>query len=580
MSKKRRFIFLFTRTLYIAWTLLLLIIFAIIVERTYTYAKFIATSEAKTNVNKDLAYRTWVASHGGVYVPVDKNTPPNPYLKNIKDRDFTALGKKFTLMNGAYTLSQIMKNSSKLYGIKTHITSKKLLNPNNRPDKWETLALNKIEKSRQQYIELSDIDSKTYLRLMNPLVTKKSCLKCHALQGYRVGDIRGGVSIAIPMQPLYKNALNSSLLVGFLFFIIWVVGIFLIIFLSKKIYRYINEQEELYEQYVYGLVAIVEKRDTYTAGHSTRVADYAVKIAKAMGYSDEECHTLHRAGMLHDIGKIGIPDSVFLKPSKLSSAEYALIQSHITLSYEMLKDISIFYEIKEIVRNHHEHFDGSGYPRGLRGDDTPMLSQILSLADAFDAMTTDRIYKGRKSVQEALQEIAKLSAKQFNPTIVSFALKALGSVVVNTYLNQSPTSSLENERFSYFYKDALTGVYNEEGFNASLNLLQTFRYLTWVSLHGTHQYNKTNNWQEGDKLLQNVAKRLQEFTHDEGKIYRFHGDNFLLICNKEVQIETLKENLHESTTKTSIEFTIKTTSLSKEKVQEIKSLENALQSFS
>jgi len=355
---------------------------------------------------------------------------------------------------------------------------------------------------------------------------------------------------------------------------------FLIKFLSKKIYRYINEQEELYEQYVYGLVNVVEKRDTYTAGHSTRVADYAVKIAKKMGYSDEECHNLHRAGMLHDIGKIGIPDSVFLKPSKLSSAEYTLIQSHVTLSYEMLKDISIFKEIKEIVRNHHEHFDGNGYPRGLRGDDTPILSQILALADAFDAMTTDRIYKGRRSVQEALQEIAKLSAKQFNPTILPFALKALGSVMVNSSLNQSPTSRLENERFSYFYRDALTEVYNEESFNASTDLLQTFPYLTWVSLHEMHQYNKTHSWQDGDTILQNVAKTLQTITHDDGKIYRFYGDNFLLITHKEVQMETLEENLHDITTKTDIKFSIKMTALSKEEAQKIKSLENALQIFS
>ncbi|HFB54160.1 MAG TPA: DUF3365 domain-containing protein, partial [Sulfurimonas autotrophica] len=331
MHKKRKYLFFLTRGLYISWTLLLLLVFIIIVERTYTYAKYIAIQEAKTSVNKDLAYRTWVASHGGVYVPVDKRTQPNPYLSHIKDRDFTALGKKYTLMNPAYTLSQMMHDYTKLYGVKTHITSKKLLNPKNKPDEWETLALNKIERSRKQYYELSDIGDEAYMRLMNPLVTKKSCLKCHAFQGYKVGDIRGGVSVAIPMKPLYKDALKSSLLVGGLFLIIWLAGIAIIHYFIKKTYKYIDEQEEMYEQYIYGLVSIVEKRDTYTAGHSTRVADYAERIAKAMGISQERIHILHRAGMLHDIGKIAIPDSVFLKPSKLTQEEYKLIQEHVIM---------------------------------------------------------------------------------------------------------------------------------------------------------------------------------------------------------------------------------------------------------
>jgi len=544
MQSKRKYLSSLTKLLYVSWTLLLLFILAIISERTYTYAKYIAVQEAKTSVNKDLAYRSWVASHGGVYVPVDERTRPNPYLSHIKDRDFSAMGKQYTLMNGAYTLSQMMHDYSKLYGVQTHITSKKLLNPNNKPDEWETLALNKIERSRKQYYELGKIDGKEYMRLMNPLVTKKSCLKCHAFQGYKVGDIRGGVSVSIPMQPLYEDALQSSLLVAGLFFIIWLTGIVIIRYFIQKIDKYINKQEEMYEQYIYGLVNIVEKRDTYTAGHSQRVADYAERIAREMGIYEEEIHVLHRAGMLHDIGKIAIPDSVFLKPSKLTQDEYNLIQEHVTMSFEILKKISLFDDIKEVVRDHHEHYDGSGYPRGLRGDKTPLLAQILTLADSFDAMTTDRIYKGRKSVKEALQEIQRLSGRQFNPEVVQAALEALKDVHIEETHHQKPQNLLELERFSYFYKDPLTTLYNETSLLKDIHILQNYKHVVWLSLKGFHNFNKLHGWDKGDELLIDIANILKSTFPKESMLYRFYGDNFLIFSNSLDAIEQMRKEMH------------------------------------
>ncbi len=543
MQTKRKFLFFIINILYVSWTLLLVAILAIIIERNYKYARNIALHEAKTSVNKDLAYRSWVASHGGVYVPVTKRTPPNPYLAHIKNRDFTVNGRQYTLMNGAYTLSQMMKDYKKLYGVETHLTSKKLLNPKNQPDEWETRALDNIESSRKQYYELQKIEGKEYLRLMNPLVTKKSCLKCHTFQGYQVGDIRGGVSVSIPMKSLYSDAFKNSLLVSGLFFVIWVLGILGIGLFKKKISDYIDEKELLYEQYIYGLVNVVEKRDTYTAGHSQRVADYAEMIAKEMGFSEQECHIVHRAGMLHDIGKVAIPDSVFLKPTKLLQSEYALIQEHVVMSYEMLKDISIFDEIKEIVRDHHEHYDGSGYPRGLLGDETPILAQVLSLADSFDAMTTDRIYKGRKSVAEALEEISLLSGKQFNPTIVKAALKALRDIEVDVAHHQSPKTLLEQERFSYFYKDVLTSLYNEYYLRSEIHNIKDYKYVIWISLHNFHQYNKKHGWHKGDALLVQIASVLHSFFQDDTRVYRFYGDNFLIASKKSIDKERLQKAL-------------------------------------
>jgi putative nucleotidyltransferase with HDIG domain len=557
MNNKRKFINFFTRALLVVWTLLLAAILFIIIERIYSYAEYIATQNAQTSVNKDLAYRTWVSSHGGVYVPIDKNTPPNPYLSNIKTRDFQAIGKEFTLMNPAYTLSQMMKQYSNLYGVKTHITSTRTLNPKNRPDTWETLALNKIEQTRESYKELNYIGDKEYLRFIQPLITKKSCLKCHATLGYQIGDVRGAVSVSIPMEPLYDDAQENSLYIIGLFFIIWLVGVFFISQFSRKINTYIDEKELLYEEYIYGLVNVVEKRDSYTAGHSSRVAKYAVKIAETMGYSEHDCHTLHRAGMLHDIGKVAIPDSVFLKPSKLSEDEYKLIQEHVDMSYEMLKNISIFDDIKEIVKNHHEHYDGSGYPQGLIGEETPMLAQILSLADAFDAMTTDRIYKGRKSVKEALLELAEFSQKQFNPKIVQAALLSLNGVIIDHTKHQNPRTLLEKERFSYFYKDALTGIYNEEYLRIDLENIVSSPLIGWLSLKDFHKFNKENGWSAGDKVFQELALLIKERCLNPLNIYRFYGDNFFVLLQSEEEFARLKRYLDEYLKSKNIEYEFK-----------------------
>ena len=579
MQKKRRFIYLLTNSLYFVWSILLVSILAIIVGKVYSYSKYVATQQAITSANKDIAYRSWVASHGGVYVPVDKRTPPNPYLSHIKNRDFRAIGKEFTLMNPAYTLSQMMHDYSKLYGIKTHITSKNLLNPKNKPDDWETVALEKIDETRKSFIELSKIGSQEYMRLMKPLVTKKICLKCHAQQGYKIGDIRGGVSVAIPMKKFYVHALNNSVLVSILFLLIWMVGIFSIKFFSKKIYKYLDEKEESYERYIYGLVNVIEKRDTYTAGHSTRVANYAQIIARDMGFSDNDCEMIHRAGMLHDIGKVAIPDSIFLKPTTLSDREYKLIQEHVNISYEMLKDIAIFDDIKEIVRDHHERYDGAGYPRGLSSQETPILAQVLTLADAFDAMTTDRIYKGRKSVKEAIQEIAKQSGKQFNPKIVNVAIKSLKNSVIEHNKHQAPKTVLEQERFSYFYKDPLTHLYNEAYLHKDIQNLNSCNFLVWISLKEFHNFNRSNGWKSGDKVLQNLSDVIHFKCKNHISSYRFYGDNFLILLDNIEEVKRLKEYVQEVLNQYEIKFDIKVSNNTDVQVCENENLDEILDKF-
>lgn len=576
MAKKFNLIKRILLLVVLVWTIMITAIISISVYRNYNYAKHIAIENAKTSVNKDLAYRSWISSHGGVYVPTDNRTPPNKYLSHLKNRDIRANGQNYTLMNPAYSLSQMMKDYTNLYGVKTKITSKLLLNPKNRADEWEAYALEKISLSKKQFYELSNIDDEPYLRLMNPLITQKSCLKCHAKQGYRVGDLRGGVSVSIPMKELYKDVRKDNIFEISIFFFIWLIGSLFLFYTYKKLHFSFVEKQRMYEQYIYGLVDIVEQRDYYTAGHSKRVAQYSKMLASAMGYDKEEQTLIYRAAMLHDIGKIAIPDSVFLKPTKLSDSEYQLIKEHVTISYDMIKNIEVFNDIAIYIKNHHEHYDGSGYPQGLKGDESPMLAQILSLCDAFDAMTTNRIYKHKKDVPTALKELSTFSGKQFNPTVVEFALKTFENLVIHEVDNEIFHNKLDKERFQYFFKDTLTGLFNKDYLNNVLKKDYNYKFLYQISLKNFTQYNKKYGWDAGDIKLQQIAKVLNDnFFLPNGLVFRIFGDDFIVLNQKTVDMDVLLKPIIEDFNQFEIKIESKVLDLRKNKITNFNELDNA-----
>lgn len=216
---------------------LLAVLWSLMIAGTFLYvhnfhgqeANRIAIERAETSINKDIAYRSWVSSHGGVYVPITKETPPNPYLAHLANRDImTTDGKELTLMNPAYTLRQLLANYSGIYGFEGKITSLKVLNPINTPDSWEVKALIHVEKNHQPYHEFMEWENKPVLRYMKPMDTKESCLKCHGHQGYKVGEVRGGVSVTLPISDLMKEQKSKDLnfVIGFVIF--WLIGLLLI----------------------------------------------------------------------------------------------------------------------------------------------------------------------------------------------------------------------------------------------------------------------------------------------------------------------------------------------------------------
>ncbi len=314
---------------------------------------------------------------------------------------------------------------------------------------------------------------------------------------------------------------------------------------------YKRHQEELaqnHEESIDAFVNLIEKRDRYTAGHSTRVAKYCVMIADALGVEKHECALLEKAAKLHDIGKIEIPDSILLNPSKLSELEYSIIQEHLNSGYAVLSKIKQYEELAEIMRYHHERYDGSGYPQGVSGDDIPYLSRIMMIADAFDAMTTNRIYKPRKSVDDAIAEIESLGGKFFHPEIIPVAIDVLRGIDIDEHEDQMPQNQLEDKKFSYFFSDLLSGLYNENYLNSIIskkddlqNGFSSISHVAKLDLHNFSHYNKIHGWQNGNKIIEDIAGYLFE-KFSESLLFRIRGDQFYILAKNTIFVEEKELN--------------------------------------
>ncbi len=170
---------------------------------------------------------------------------------------------------------------------------------------------------------------------------------------------------------------------------------------------------------VRALVATIEAKDVYTRGHSERVTNYAVRIAERMGFEADFLLSLELAGLLHDVGKIGVAEKILNKPGKLTPDEYNLIKEHPSVGSEIIHRIERSHEISRIVRHHHEHWDGSGYPDGLAGEAIPVGARMLAVADAYDAMTSQRSYRDALSRKEAMAELKRCAGSQFSEESVA-----------------------------------------------------------------------------------------------------------------------------------------------------------------
>ena len=183
--------------------------------------------------------------------------------------------------------------------------------------------------------------------------------------------------------------------------------------------------ERITLQSMYTLAKTIDAKDRYTNGHSKRVAKYARMIAERMDFSESELESLYNMAMLHDIGKIGVPDAIINKPGKLSDEEYYVIKNHPSIGSDILSEMPEFEEIGIGAKWHHERYDGTGYPDGLKGEEIPLNARIISVADAYDAMTSNRSYRLYMPQDVVKEELRKGEGRQFDPRIAEIMLEIM-----------------------------------------------------------------------------------------------------------------------------------------------------------
>ncbi len=305
----------------------------------------------------------------------------------------------------------------------------------------------------------------------------------------------------------------------------------------KRIFEEIHELEKGQEWLEnFGiLLKALSIRDSYTEGHSRRVAIYSYLIGKEFKFDKEKLAKIYAGAFLHDIGKIGIPDAILLKPVPLTPVERKLVEKHPILGYELLKDYD-FPFILNIVLKHHERLDGKGYPLGIDYRKISITVNIVSLADVFDALTTDRPYRKALFLEEALSIIEKDKGKAFYPEVVEAGTKVLEKVgVLDVFRGSLLTEDLEKFRKEAFFTDVVTGL---PAFNKwKEKVIETNRQngndVVYVAfdIKGLLFINLTKGWEKGDEILGSMGYELQR--NKIGNFCRFTGGTFLGIVPKE-----------------------------------------------
>lgn len=303
-----------------------------------------------------------------------------------------------------------------------------------------------------------------------------------------------------------------------------------------------KQNKKITLQMMESLSTTIEAKDEYTRGHSRRVAQYAALIAKNMGWTNEEIQNLKNCAYLHDIGKIGIPDQILNKPGKLTNEEFNLIKQHTTIGQDILKDITIIPHIDEVTRSHHEHYDGTGYPDGLKGNEIPIQARVIALADSYDAMNSRRIYRNALSHGRIYHEIQMNAGTQFDPEITKVFLKLMdnGSLynleneifptqedTINKFISDVVTTMQDQEETKNI--DYLTGlpVRNVGQKRIASAMQKTNGCLIFLDMDNLKKINDVYGHKAGDRALKNLGKLLLNISIPKIAC-RMGGDEFLL----------------------------------------------------
>ncbi|MEA4933587.1 MAG: HD domain-containing protein [Lawsonibacter sp.] len=228
------------------------------------------------------------------------------------------------------------------------------------------------------------------------------------------------------------------------FFVLWVITLIAYIVIQARTAAYRKRQEldsKIIMQSMNTLTSFIDAKDTYTKGHSTRVAEYAAEIAHRIKMNKDEITQIYYIALMHDCGKIGIPDAVLKKNCTLTNEEYNLIKSHTTTGDELLQNFSAVPGIRDGAHFHHERFDGAGYPSGLIGMEIPLCARIICIADSFDAMSSNRCYRSSLSAEHILSELTQNAGKQFDPDLIYHMIQMIEDGFVEKTLQKYPITN-------------------------------------------------------------------------------------------------------------------------------------------
>ena len=292
----------------------------------------------------------------------------------------------------------------------------------------------------------------------------------------------------------------------------------------------------------------VDKKDPLAAEHSNNVAWFSVEIAKKLGWKTDDLYNLQNLALIHDIGNIGVPESIIRKKGQLTPDEYEAVKKHTTLGRNILADMTVIRKAAEVAETHHERFDGKGYPNGLAGKSIPIEARIIAIADAFDSMTTDRAFRKKLSKQEVLMEFSRGRGTQFDPELVDIAVDLLSDdefkrdeneVIREEELEAESSRLLQDVLSNYSGKprrnhvrDPLTGLWSSsyamDEIDAYLSDKRSNGCFMLVDIDGFSQINDNLGHIVGDSVIKNISVILSEMMRNDDIICRVGGDEFIL----------------------------------------------------
>lgn len=326
--------------------------------------------------------------------------------------------------------------------------------------------------------------------------------------------------------------------------------------LERELFKKTKEVEMVTMHSIMSIANTIDAKDKYTSGHSIRVAKCSMAIARELGWTEEEQQNIQYVALLHDIGKIGIPDAVLNKPANLTEEEFAMIKKHPIIGGEILKEIHTIPHVQEGALFHHERYDGKGYPHGLKGRDIPLFGRIVSIADTYDAMSTDRVYRKRLPDEQIISEYEKYKGTQFDPNLTNLFVRMLknGYTVEmdntpeakrseSTILLDSVLKECMEEAANISMTDTLTGLYNKTYAQSHVEELLRSDHggaLFMMDMDDFKRINDVYGHIIGDQVLKIYAGVMRKASTGADILCRVGGDEFIMF-NTDVETREAAE---------------------------------------